>query len=165
MIGAQVRHDADQRIEAGRIVQLEGRHLERDPVWPVVTPRKIRQGGADISRVNRVLTEAAQNMPDERGGRGLSVRAGDGDDVGVGEISERNLDLAHDFCSRLACSLEGFDSGIDPRTHYNAGGACDSGDVVLTEIDNRSKVTQLPRGIVDARTACRIRYVDPIAVR
>ena len=97
MVFADIEQDADGGIEAGRKIDLIGRHL--DDVHPPHARRLQRQDrGADIAAHLGVVTGDPHQMRDQRRGGGFAVGAGDGDERRVRRMTAplpaKQLDIA-----------------------------------------------------------------------
>ena len=108
MIGSEVRDDADLGSEMGAVVQLERRHLDRQPLVAIAAQRDVRERPPDISGRLGAQPRAAQQVRHQCGGRRLAVRARDGDAMRAcgGQRAEAEVDLGQDRDPRFACGGE-----------------------------------------------------------
>ena len=97
VVGREVREQTDRRIDVRRVVQLEARELEREPVRARRRTRTISQSGRPMLPAASALTPAgAEQVRDERSRRRLPVGAGDGDGAGAAELGESDVHLGVD---------------------------------------------------------------------
>jgi hypothetical protein len=76
VVGRQVGEHADGRHEVGRVVQLEGGHLHRDPVGQRIVGGQFRQRPTDVACRFSAEPAGAEQVRQQRGGGGLAVGAG-----------------------------------------------------------------------------------------
>ena len=106
MVFADIKQNADGRIERGREVDLVGRHLD-DMHAP--HPRRLQREdrGADIAAHLGVVACDLHQMRDQRGRGGLAVGAGDGDERRVRRVTPslaaEQFDVADHLNAGLAC--------------------------------------------------------------
>ena len=100
MIGRDVQQDGCVRIEARGQVDLITRQFQH-VVPPILEGREVENGGADIAAANRIEARRLQQMVGQRGCRGFSVRARDGDDgrnrPGPPPLAHENLGIPDDL--------------------------------------------------------------------
>ena len=142
VIGGEVRDDPDRRMDGRRVVQLVRRDLERHPGGDGYAQREFGERHADVARLARIVTEGAQEVSGERGGRGLAVGARDGDVAQRRQRAERDLEFPDDRHPRGAGGAKGRRAGRD-------AGACDderrlanADEVVRAEVHGDARAAQ-----------------------
>ena len=150
MVGAQIRHHTDCRVDAGRVVELERRYLQGDPVGSTVAQCDLRQRDADVARRDGVEAKPAKQVRGERGHRRLAVRSGDRNVAQRRDGVKRDLDLADDRQAGFTCPLErrrgGRNTGAGHDQRRFARCAPGRGAPVSTSTPNgRSRPRSCPR--------------------
>ena len=163
VVRRQVRQHAGARVDARRVVQLERRHLERDPRRRRRRQRELGERRADVARRRREPAEALQEMADERGRGGLAVRSGDGDVGELGQKAQPDLDLAHDVDARVPRRNERRRVGRNTRARDDERRARDALEVVTAEVHGDVVRPQLGGGRLELRRRAEVRRVDPLA--
>src|SRR5437868_2143402 len=164
MVGAQIGKDADNRLEAGRVVQLKRRHLQRNPLRLLLSNCDLRKRRPDVTGLHCFQIETAQQMRDECGRRGLAVGAGDGDDARAFEKVERDLHLARDRNSMLAGKCERLGARREPGAGHQEPGVRQASEIVASDVDGDSLSAQLFRAAARLRRRGDVRRVDVVAV-
>src|SRR5262249_44934166 len=134
----EVRHDADARLNARRIVQLKRRDLERYPLWRRRLERELRERRADVAGGHRAMAPRGQDVRGEGGGGRLAVGAGDRGVAEVGQEAERDLHLAHDLDAPGARGGERWRGRRYTWTRNHQRRALDSLQIVTTHIHRDS---------------------------
>src|SRR5436305_5849968 len=101
MVGCDVQDDGDCRMKLFNRLQLEAGNLEHIPTVCGRSVHQLDHRCPDISTDQNFLSGMCQNFSRKRGGRGLPIRATDGDDLAL-QITRRELNLTDDLDSELA---------------------------------------------------------------
>ena len=118
VVGRDVEDRGDPRAEAVDRVELKARHLRYDDAVARELERVLGEGRPDVAAHQHRAHLGAQQLAGQRGGRGLAVGAGDGDDVGL-HHPPRQLELADDGHPAGAHRDERGQLERHPRAHHH----------------------------------------------
>src|SRR3954464_6421048 len=119
----------------GGVMQLEGRELQRQPLRRTAGSGHVAKRPTDISRRLGAEPRAAEHVGDERGGSGLSVRAGNPDAVSAVQRQKPDIYLGIDLEPRSPCGFPRRDVRRHSWCDHHSDRSGDPTQVVPTDLN------------------------------
>jgi hypothetical protein len=137
VVGGEVREDPDVGREVRAVVQLERRHLDREPFVAVAPDGDVGERATDVPRRLGGESRGPQQMRHQRGRGRLAVGAGDRDRACARgrERPEAEVDLGQDGDAGVAGGDQRRCLGRDPGRHDHRGRCADARQVVSPDVE------------------------------